>query len=132
MRLRDGEVVTGNDGIAYRLRVDAEYQWMTERDAGQGFRPQYNFTLDVAHPLDLEMSNLWTSTWKGSRFTQNVIASIVLPHGTASLTNRAYVRESKGEKVESEITSVRMLQMRLSLIFGIDLTMEEVAALGLF
>ncbi len=132
MRLCNGEMVTGSDGISYRLRADQDYQWMTERDAGDGFKPQYSFTLDAVHPMDLEMSNLWTSTWSGSRFTQNVIASIVLPRGTASLMNRSYVRDTSGERVESEITSVRMLQMRLSLIFGIDLSLEEVDALGLF
>jgi len=33
---------------------------------------------------------------------------------------------------ENEITDPRVYRMRLSLMFGIDLTAEDVAALGLF
>jgi N-hydroxyarylamine O-acetyltransferase len=132
MRLRDGETVASEPSLTHRLNEHPEHGWMVERDAGKGFQPQYSFSLDRVYPIDLEMANHWTSTCLTFRFTQNVIVSIVLPHGTASLMNLSYTRESKNEKVASEITSPRMLQMRLSLIFGIELSLEEVGALGLF
>ncbi len=132
MRLDDGRLVKGEDGLTHRLVDDAHYGWMLERQTVDGFDPEYSFTLDQAQPLDLEMSNHWTASWPESRHVQNAIASIVLPHGMASIFNRTYSRQSKGERVESEITGPRMMQMRLSLIFGIDLALAEVEALGLF
>lgn len=60
------------------------------------------------------------------------IASIVLPHGFAGLTDRRYHRRAGDNDTESEITDPRVYRMRMSLMFGIDLTADEVAALGLF
>jgi len=60
------------------------------------------------------------------------IVSIVLPHGFASLTDRAYKRRNGDKESAGEIDDPRVYRMRLSLLFGIDLTAEEVAALGLF
>ena len=86
----------------------------------------------VIHPADLAMSNHWTSTWPGSRFVRHRIASLVLPHGFASLTDRAYRRRLGQEETAGEITDPRVYRMRLSLLFGLDFSVEEVAALGLF
>ena len=81
---------------------------------------------------DLAAANRWASGSPDSRFTRLAIASVVLPHGFASLTDRHYRRRAGAETSESEITDSRVYRMRLSLMFGIDLTREEVAGLRLF
>jgi len=132
MRLADGESVSGEDGEVHRLIRDPEYGWMLARETAEGLAPQYSFTLDEVVPADIAMANHWTATAPPSRFTGNAVVSIVLPHGMASLTNRNYIRRSLQGVVASEIASPRVLQMRLSLVFGIDLGSAEVARLGLF
>lgn len=125
-------VTTGPDGAQHRLIRNADHGWMQERDGGDGFRPQFSFTTDPVEPADLALSNHWTATAPASRFTRHLITSIALPRGMASLMDRAYTRHIGDETSRSEITSERMLQMRLSLMFGIDLSLDEIAALALF
>ena len=81
---------------------------------------------------DLALSNHWTSTAPASRFTHTPIASIVLPNGFASLIERNYRRRSGTDTTVGEITDPRVYRIRMSLLFGIDLSVEDVAALGLF
>ena len=144
MPLADGEEVDAPDGARFRLSRDPVYGWMLERDghaaAGDArfadpalFRgAQYSFTLDPVFPADLELSNLWTSTAPNTRFTTLRIVSGVLPNGFASLTDRSYQRHNGASEASGEIDDPRVYRMRLSLLFGIDFSVEEVAALGLF
>jgi N-hydroxyarylamine O-acetyltransferase len=131
------------DGAHHRMRVDPEHGWMLERhghaqltdgrgaDHG-GWLPQYSFTLAPVAPADLVLGNHWTSTAPGTRFTTLRIACIALPNGFASLTDRSYSRRNGEQAAGGEIESAKVYRMRLSLMFGIDLTAEEVAGLGLF
>ncbi len=132
MPLIADRTVTGPDGSVHRLTPSAAHGWMLERMGSAEFQPQFSFTEDGVAEADLAMSNHWTSSWPGSRFVQNVIANICLPHGSAALTGLSYTRTNATGTVSSAITSPLMLQMRLSLVFGIDLTMDEVEALDLF
>ncbi len=142
MRMADGEEVTAPDGARFRLRRDTDHDWMLERDgdprttdgrgAGEGWQPQYSFTTIPVTDDDWAEANRWASTSPDSRFTRLCIASIVLPRGFASLTDRHYRRRAAGEGSEGEITDPRVYRMRLSLMFGIDLTAGEVAGLRLF
>ena len=102
------------------------------RGVGTGWQPQYGFTTAVVEASDLALSNWWTSTSPSSRFTQLVLASLVLPHGLARLTDRHYARRAAGAETAGEITDPRVYRMRMSLMFGIDLSVEDVEALGLF
>lgn len=131
MRLEDGEAVKGEDGVVHRLIRDPD-GWMLARQGDRSLEPQYSFTLDEVFPADLALANHWTASAPQSRFVNTAVASIVLPHGMASLTNRNYVRRSRSGTEASEIASARMLQLRLSLVFGIDLSSEEIAGLRLF
>jgi N-hydroxyarylamine O-acetyltransferase len=141
--LADGSEAITSDGAHHRLRADPEHGWMLERHgdaqltdgrgAGHdGWLPQYSFTLAPVAPADLILANHWTSTAPGTRFTTLRIASIVLPNGFASLTDRHYSRHNSGQSNSSEIESAKVYRMRLSLMFGIDLTVEEMSGLGLF
>jgi N-hydroxyarylamine O-acetyltransferase len=142
MPLAQGETALAPDGARFRLNRDRLHGWMLERDGdaattdgrsrGAGWQPQYSFSLEPVFAADLILSNHWTSTAPESRFRQLRIASIVLPHGFASLTDRAYKRRNGDKESAGEIDDPRVYRMRLSLLFGIDLTAEEVAALGLF
>ena len=78
------------------------------------------------------MANRWTSTAPDTRFTTLKVVSIVLPHGLATLTDRQYRRRAGEEETAAVIEDPRVYRMRLSMMFGIDLSKEDVAALGLF
>jgi N-hydroxyarylamine O-acetyltransferase len=142
MPLADGETSNAPDGARFRLMRDPLHGWMLERNGdpgttdgrggGTGWQPQFSFTLEPVFTNDLVLSNHWTSTAPESRFRQLRIASIVLPQGFATLTDRAYRRRNGDKEASAEIADPRVYRMRLSLLFGIDLTADEVAALGLF
>lgn len=132
MPLAEGEV-QGPDGIHHRLSRDEPLGWMLERSTdGEHWSRQYSFTTALVWPADFELANHYTSTMPGGVFTGNVIASAVLPNGFASLANRDYSRSSRKGEEKAEIASAKALQLRLSLVFGIDLTNEEIDALALF
>jgi N-hydroxyarylamine O-acetyltransferase len=142
MPLVDGAEVGASDGAAFRLVSDPTHGWMLLRDGdgtttdgrgtGAGYMPQYSFTTGLVWDADLAMGNHWTSAWPESRFRALRIASIVLPHGFASLMDRQYKRKAGEAETGGVIDDPRVYRMRLSLMFGIDLSVEEVAALGLF
>lgn len=132
MPLEEGEAESP-DGARHRLRRDATHGWMLERShRAQGWEAQYSFTTAPVWPADIALANYYTSTAPDSRFTTGVFATIVLPNGFASLHNLQYRRSSGTGEEAGEINSARMLQLRLSLLFGIDLDNEEIEALGLF
>jgi N-hydroxyarylamine O-acetyltransferase len=142
MPLVDGAEADAPDGARFRLSQDGTHGWMLfrhgelgttdGRGGGAGFQPQYSFTTDMVWPADLAMGNLWTSTAPGTRFTTLKVVSIVLPHGFATLTDRHYRRRVGEEETAAEIADPRVYRMRLSMMFGIDLSKDEVAALKLF
>jgi len=141
MPLIDGAETSAPDGALFKLVTDhrgwvllrAGNSAATDgRGTGAGWVEQYSFTLAEVAPIDLVMANHWTSTAPNTRFVDLIVVSICLPRGFASLTDRAYRRHAGGEDNEGEITDPRIYRMRLSMMFGIDLTTEEVARLGLF
>lgn len=137
MRLVDGAQVMATDGASFLLRADAEHGWVLlrdgepgttdGRDTAPGWRPQYSFTTAPVWDADLAMGNHWASTHPASRFVNHRIVSIVLPHGFARLTDRDYRRQVGNEVGAGAITDPRVYRMRLALMFGIELTKEEVA-----
>lgn len=142
MPLTDGAAVTATDGARVRLHHDATFGWMVSRDGhpgstdgrggGAGWQAQYSFTTAEVYPADLAMGAHWAATAPSSRFVRHAVVSLVLPHGFASLTDRQYRRRASSEDTAGVITDPRVYRMRLSMMFGIDLTREEVAGLGLF
>lgn len=142
IRLADAAEAYAPDGARFRLVRDATHGWMLSRDGhpattdgrgtGPGFQPQYSFTLARVWDADLAISNRWTSTAPESRFTQLRLVNMVLPSGLASLTDRLYRRRAGNDETVAELTDPRVYRMRLGMMFGIELSAEEVAALGLF
>ncbi|MFS0772313.1 arylamine N-acetyltransferase family protein [Sphingomonas sp. 1P08PE] len=138
--LEDRAEAEAPDGARFRLTRHPRHGWLLERHGpaaatdgrgtGEGWQPQYSFTTDEVFDADLALGNLWSSTAPGTRFTTLRIASIVLPHGFASLTDAHYRRVAADQATEGIITDPRVYRMRLSLMFGIALSVEEVAALG--
>jgi N-hydroxyarylamine O-acetyltransferase len=141
MPLIEGAEATAPDGALFRLIRDHR-DWVLLRNGnpgatdgratGEGWVEQFSFTLDEVPQIDLDMSNHWTATAPGTRFVDLVVVSIVLPHGFAALTDCAYRRHSAGEDTSGVIDDARVYRLRLSMLFGIDLSEEEVARLGLF
>ncbi|KQT31693.1 acetyltransferase [Sphingomonas sp. Leaf412] len=142
MPLRDGAEATAPDGARYRLSRHATHGWLLERlgsiaatdgrATGEGWQPQYSFTTGAVAEADLMLGNWWTSTAPGTRFTTLRIASIVLPHGFATLVDDRYRRVAGDAETDARITDPRVYRMRLGMMFGIALDTAEVAALGLF
>ncbi len=142
MPLTDGAEAVAPDGARFRLSRHDRHGWLLERHgpaagtdgrgAHDGWQWQYSFTTDVVFDADLAMGNHWSSTAPGTRFTTLRIASIVLPHGFAALTDTHYRRIAADAATEATITDPRVYRMRLAMMFGIALSVEEVAALGLF
>ncbi|WP_404709903.1 arylamine N-acetyltransferase [Sphingomonas sp. MMS24-J13] len=146
MPLADGEVALGPDGARFTLNRDPLYGWMLDRHGDPAATDgrtssadpelfagaQYSFGLEAVYPSDFALGNHWTSTASGTRFTTLRLVSIVLPTGFASLNDRAYRRRNGDNDTSAEITDPRVYRMRLSMMFGIDLTADEVAQLGLF
>lgn len=142
MPLVNGVEVDAPDGARFRLTHADPHGWMLERrgpvattdgrvggGAGDGWQNQYSFTTAPVFDADLAMGNLWASTAPGSRFRNHRVVSIVLPHGFAALTDNRYRRSAGGAETEGEITDPRVYRMRLSLMFGIDLSAEDAGTL---
>lgn len=142
MPLADGEEATAPDGALFRLAEDPAFGWMLSRNgqpettdgrsAGDGWQDQYSFTLAPAFPMDQELGNHYVSTAPDQRFTTMRLVNVPLPHGFAQLDGRLYRRRNGDQSTEAEITDPRVYRMRLSMMFGIDLSADEVLALGLF
>jgi N-hydroxyarylamine O-acetyltransferase len=120
------------DGARHRLIADAEHGWMLERDGGEGWAPQYSFTLDPVFPNDLEMANHFTATRPDTRFTTLRIASRATPDGYVSLIDRALTTSRMGRSEVREIADPEDYRRVLAENFRIALSAGEVAALRLF
>ncbi len=135
MPLVEGAEATAPDGALFRLDRDPQHGWMLLRNGhpgltdgratGEGWQPQYSFTTDHVWDADLALANHWTSTAPESRFRQATIVSIILPRGFASLTDRHYRRRVGEDETAGTITDPRVYRMRLSLMFGLDLTARK-------
>ena len=142
MPLANGEEAASPDGARFRLAADPLHGWMLTRlgdplatdgrATGAGWQNQYSFTLDQAFPADLAMANHWVQTAAESRFVQKRIVSVPLPHGFATLDGTHYRRRNGDQLAEAELTDPRVYRLRLALLFGLQLSAEEVAGLGLF
>lgn len=142
MPLRDGAETEAPDGARFRLSRHPRHHWLLERwgsaagtdgrATGDGWQPQYSFSTEPVFDADLAMGNLWASTAPDTRFTTLRLASIVLPHGFAALTDDRYRRIAGEDETTATITDPRVYRMRLGMMFGIALSADEVARLGLF
>ena len=141
MPLVDGAEADAPDGARFRLTRDRD-GWMLWRDgdpdttdgrgAGPGWQRQYRFATDPVHDADLAIGSHWSATAPSSRFVRHAVVSLVLPHGFASLTDRDYRRRAGDDRTAATIADPRVYRLRLSMMFGIDLGADEVAALALF
>lgn len=142
MPLVDGATADAPDGARWRLEAGDALGWLLLRDGpaastdgrggGSGWQPQYAFTLDPVHDADCVMGAHFAATYADSRFVRHAIASLPLPTGFASLVDRDYRRRSGDQIAEGVIDDPRVYRIRLGLLFGIQLSAEEVAAIGLF
>ncbi|MBO9576300.1 MAG: arylamine N-acetyltransferase [Sphingobium sp.] len=146
--LEDGAQAASPDGARHRLRKVGDAgalsgEWLLER-AGphsatdgraqphQDWQPQYSFDLAHVAPDDLEQCNHWTSTRPATRFTTLHIASIVLPDGFASMTDRALTLYRHGEKTERAIATPADYAATLRDVFRLEFSEIEAGALPLF
>lgn len=139
MRLADGELRETADGVGHRLvrqsaLGSAAGQWLLQRRApGKAdWDAQYSFDLAEVAPDDVQMANHWTSTRPGTRFTDNVIASRVLPDGFIALTGRQLSKSCGEAQDKQDIQTAEQLHGVLQHDFGICLTPAEAATLFAF
>lgn len=141
--LRDGATAATDDGALHRLRhIDG--QWLLERGGtpaamdnratpGEDWKPQYMFDLAPVAPIDLELSNHWTSTRPDTRFVTGHIISIVTPGGFAALTETSLKRyDVQNGASEQHLASPASYHAALNDIFALSLSLAEVEALPLF
>lgn len=148
MPLEHGAEVATPDGAHHRLlcvgaRGSSAGEWRLER-AGpvratdgrcaphSDWQAQYVFDLSEVAQDDLEMSNHWTSTRPGTRFTSLHIASIVLPGGFAAMSERQCTLYRQGASETRTIADAADYARTLRETFRIVLSEEEAAALPLF
>lgn len=143
MRLVAGEAVAAPDGARFRLTDAGEHGWMLWRDGAAGtgdgrsggadgpagWEEQFSFTLAPVEDAALVLASDATATTPGTRFTTLTLASIVLPTGFASLNGRHYRRYNGTDGTTADIVDPRVYRLRLSLVFGIDLTAAQVERL---
>jgi len=130
--LADGAEAATADGARHRLTADPDHGWMLERDGGEGWARQYSFTLDPVWPIDLEMANHFTATRPGTRFTTLRIASMPTADGYVSLIDRLLTMSRMGQAEPREIGTAEEYRKVLAETFGLGLSGEEVAGLGLY
>jgi len=132
MKLAAGVETQTPDGARHRLVADPDHGWMLERDGGDGWAPQYSFTLDPVWPADLEMANHFTATRPDTRFTTLRIASAPRPDGYVSLIDHTLTTSRMGLPERREIAESAEYRRVLAEEFGLAFSAEEVDALGLF
>jgi N-hydroxyarylamine O-acetyltransferase len=148
MPLVNGAMADTPDGARHRLRRsgapgEAKGAWLLERagpasatdgraHAHGDFQPQYSFGLGEVAPIDLELSNHWTSTRPGTRFTSGCLASIVLEDGFASLNGRRLSMHAGGRGNVMEIADARDWRSVLADLFRVELSLDEVESLRVF
>ncbi|MBC2668873.1 arylamine N-acetyltransferase [Novosphingobium piscinae] len=146
--LVDGSTAETPDGAVHRLMrcgeaTQAHGAWLLERlgpaSATDGrataigvWAPQYSFNLSEVAPVDLELSNWWTSTRPGTRFTSGCLASAVLPDGFAALSGCELSLHTGGAASKRHLATAGEWREALGDIFAIDLKLDEIARLGLF
>lgn len=139
--LIDGAKAEAPDGARHRLtRIGVtgaiDGAWLLERHGpatatdgrtitSDGWVRQYSFDLAEVAPVDLELSNWWTSTRPGTRFTTSCVASIVLDDGFASLNGRRLSLHTGGRGTVTEIASAPAWRATLAELFHIDLDTAE-------
>ena len=136
MPLVDGAEASAPDGTRFRLRRD-DGGWMLFRNGdlaytdgrggGDGWQLQYGFTGETAPAADLALGNHWSMSAPDTRLVRHRVVSIVLPHGFASLIDRDYRRKAGDTATKDVITDPRVYRMRLAMMFGINLSGDEVA-----
>ena len=141
--LRDSATASTDDGAMHRLR-NIDGQWLLERGGtpaamdnralpGDDWKPQYIFDLSPIAPIDLELSNHWTSARPDTRFVTGHIVSIVTPGGFAALTETALKQyDAQHGTSEQQLASPDAYHAALRDIFGLSLSLAEVKALPLF
>ena len=132
LRMAAGAQAATPDGARHQLSEHSDHGWMLERDGGEGWQPQYSFTLDAVWPADLETANHFTATCPGTRFTTLRIASAPTEDGYVSLIDRTLTTSRMGRSEVEEIAETDAYRRVLEERFGIALAPSEVAALGLF
>lgn len=135
MALVEGSEAASPDGARHRLRRD-DAGWLLERDGptaddrgASGWQAQYGFTTSPVAEADLALSNHWTATAPGTRFTTFRLVSIAQPTGFASMTNRVHRRRDRDGMVETMIADPADYRARLAADFGLALSDAEAAML---
>lgn len=145
MPLADGAQTETPDGARHRLRRTAEPhgEWLLERAGPRAttdgrardtaeWQAQYSLDLAPVMPMDLEQANHWTATWPQSRFRAGLVVSRVLPAGFAALTDRTLSIGGAGTAEKRDLASVEELRAVLAEHFGLHLSAQDLARLGLF
>ena len=146
--LVDGAEARTPDGARHRLTRSGipgtvQGEWLLERQgpaaatdgrdaSNDAWVAQYSFDLGEVTPVDLELSNWWTSTRPDTRFTSACIASAVLEDGFATVQDRRLSVHAAGATTVTDLASPQSWRAALAELFQIELAADEVDRLSLF
>ena len=82
-----------------KLERDGE-RWIYLEDRGEGFAPQYSFTLTPREIADFDTMNVYQQTSPDSHFTQNALCTRAAPQGRVTLSGGRLITTVGAEKTE--------------------------------
>lgn len=105
---------------AYRIREAEEYHILERRD-GDGWLPEYRFTLQPYEYADYAEMCRYHQTSPQSSFTQKRTCSLATPAGRVTLTNNRLITTKAGERTERVLVDDLEIAAVLREQFGVVL-----------
>jgi arylamine N-acetyltransferase len=116
----DTQTAQTTDHGTYRI-VPSGAGLELQMQTGARWSGMYRFALDETFQADFDVANWYTSTHPRSRFTQNLVASILHDGQRWNILNRVLSRrQPDGRVAEQAIDSPAALEKLLTEVFGID------------
>ncbi len=119
------------DGWVYEVAPDTEHGeevWKLRTFAGGEWTTMHRWTYDKVHPVDVSLSNYYTSTHPDSWFTWQPVVVRRDPDAIRSLLGRSYTVNRPGQEKERRELTDREFAAVLTGEFGLRLTMDELDA----
>ena len=114
-------------GEIYRFRRSDEHGFFLEKNIGQGWEPQYVFKLDTALPIDMAISNFYTSQSADHVFLNNIIGTRMTERGRVTLSDHTFkVFDLIERTIQREIvTDFGTYVRKLRELLGVELNEGE-------
>jgi N-hydroxyarylamine O-acetyltransferase len=118
-------------GERFRFRGSDEHGFYLEKNFGSGWDPQYTFKIDPALPIDMAMSNFYTSQSADHVFLNAIVGTRMTERGRVTLRDHAFrMYDLVDGTIRTEtITDYPMYVGKLREHLGVELNEDETARL---